>query len=184
VHEFVAELEATIHPPDFGPGEELDAFRRWDAGLPISEEHAQHLAGLTPRELEMLREMAKLHDEQDKRVRAEIAKYPEGYGWHKTVGGGLPFDWTDSELPRLRPQDWRQAREVRFVRVASPRTAKQRVRPVTRSREHRPGTTRRTASSSTTSGQDPSDPEPPRRRQLRHISFALTAFLRTIGVAR
>jgi phage portal protein BeeE len=46
---------------------------------------------------------------------------------------------------------------------------------------------RRTSSSSTTSGQDPSDPdsEPPRRRgQLRHISFALTAFLHAIGVSR
>src|SRR5829696_4985475 len=95
----------------------VSIYRRQRAGLQISEEHEQHLATLPAWQLEMFEDTARRLDEEDGRVRDEIARYPEGYGWHKTAGGGLPFDWTDSELTHLRPHDWKQARTVRFVRT-------------------------------------------------------------------
>jgi hypothetical protein len=152
-----------VERTDFAQGEELDIYRRQRAGKPISEEWEQHLAGLWPRELEILEEMARLWDvEHDERVRDEIARRPEGYGFHKSLGQ-LPFDWTDSELTHLRPRDWKQARTVRFVRT-SRRSVPKRSRPRIRSREHRPRVARRTSSSSTTSSSDPGDP--PRRRYV------------------
>jgi hypothetical protein len=57
--------------------------------------------------------------------------------------------------------------------------------PRHRARERRPGSTRRGAASSTSSGVDPgddSDSEPPRRRgQLRHISLPLAAEMRRLA---
>lgn len=152
----------------FATGEKLELYRRRRGGLPISDEHERHFAGLSPQKLEALEEMARQHDEQDKRVRDEIARYPDGYGWHKSVGGGLPFDWCDSELTHLRPRDWKQARQT-FVRTGRRSVPKQR-QPRARSREHRPRVARRTSSSSTTSGSDPGgdgpgEPPPPAERR-------------------
>jgi hypothetical protein len=51
-----------------------------------------------------------------------------------------------------------------------------------RSRERRPGTARRTSSSSITSGQDPSDPEPPSTGDgLHHVSIPLADELNRIA---
>jgi hypothetical protein len=79
---------------------------------------------------------------------------------------------------RVRTERLHNARRHR--RAPAPRP---RVVAVIRPRE------RRAAASSTTSGTDPgdsaSDSEPPSRRgDLRHVSFALTAFLQAIGGTR
>jgi len=148
------------------PGWELWLYRRRRRGGVLTVEENTHLDTLEPW-YPRFEQMAVEHDEQDQRIRAEIAKHSHGYPWHKGPGGGLPFDWSDSELPRLRPRDWTQIRHIRFHRVTSPRVPKQRIRPVSHSREHRPGATRRTASSSSTSGQDPSDPDEPPASERR-----------------
>lgn len=139
---------------DLDSVEELEIYRRRRAGIPIADEHERHFAGLWPRQLEMLEEMAGRWDvEHDERVRDEIARRPEGYGFHNSLGQ-LPFDWADSELTHLRPRDWKQARTVRFVRT-SRRSVPKQARPRVRSRERRPRVARRTSSSSATSGSDP-----------------------------
>jgi transcriptional regulator with XRE-family HTH domain len=53
-------------PPTLAPGEELEAYRRQRAGLPIGETLEQHLADRSPRELAMLDAMADMHDEPPK----------------------------------------------------------------------------------------------------------------------
>src|SRR4051794_6852456 len=112
----------------------------------------------------MFEEMAQEHDELDKRTRAEIAKYPHGFDWHKGPGGGLPLGWSDSELVDLRPHDWTVIRHVRFYRVPSPRGfgrgpgARRARRP---GHARRPSAKRRTGSSSSTSSADPGDDDGP-----------------------
>ncbi len=141
-------------------GTELSLFRRRVRGETLSQHEADWLDAQRPHQMNMLANMAALHDADDRQVWEEIARYPEGYAWHQTVGGGLPDDWRDAELPRLRPRDWTQARRIRF-RVASRRSPKLRGRHRTHGREHRPAAARRTAASSSTSSADPGDPEPP-----------------------
>jgi hypothetical protein len=146
-----------VERTDFAPGEELKIYRRRRAGKPIAPEYEQHFAALTPNQRDQFEQMAPLHDERDEKVREEIADHPEGYAWHKGPGGGLPFDWSDSELPRLRPRDWRQAEAIQFVSASSPRQQKVRgrARALGGGRTHRPGGGRRAASSSSTSSSDP-----------------------------
>src|SRR5687767_3261606 len=82
---------------------EFRYYRLRRACKPIPAAAAEHLDGLWPAELDQLEEAAVLQDEQDAQVRHEISKYPHGYAWHKGPGGGLPLDWSDSELAELRP---------------------------------------------------------------------------------
>ena len=135
---------------NFAPGEELTLYRRKRAGKQIAVKYRQHFAALPAWQLAWLERAAGQLDEQDKRIRAEIAQRREAYGWHKSLGQ-LPYDWSDAELTRLWPDDWRQVRTVRFVRTSRASAPKQ-PRPRVRSRERRP---RRTSSSSTTSSADP-----------------------------
>jgi hypothetical protein len=154
------------HPDPHAPGWELWLYRRRRAGRALTPEENAHLDKLEPN-YSQFEQMADQHDEQDQLVRDEIARYPHGYGWHKGPGGGLPFDWSDDELPRLRLCDWTVIRRVRYIRVASPRTVK-RPRSRVRSRVRRPvGPRRRTGSSSNTSSADPGDSDPePRKPRL------------------
>jgi hypothetical protein len=126
-------MDRPKHPRPHERGWELWLYRRRRRGdtLTVAEnEHLDRLAPWYPR----LEEMAKQHDEHDKLVRAEIAKYPHGYGWHNGRGQGLPFDWSDSELAHLRPHDWtvraRAGARVAPARLAAPiRELGRRFRP-------------------------------------------------------
>lgn len=131
---------------------EVDLYRHRRRGGHLKPYEHQWLNALWPDQILQMEEIAAGLDEQDEQVRDEIRRYPEGYGWHKGPGGGLPFDWHDSELATLRPSDWTVARHIRFVRTSR--------RATTPRRERRPGATRRTSSSSVTSSADPGDPLP------------------------
>lgn len=155
-------------------GQELSLYRRRRRGGSLTCYENEWLDALWPHQLDMLEDTSVQLDADDRRVRAEIAYYPEGYGWHKTVGGGLPDDWTDAELPRRRPRDWTRVRHVRFSRVGGRRRPNLRGHGRTRARERRPAGARRPAASSATSGSDPGDPdssEPPRLTLPRHPRY-------------
>lgn len=74
-------------------------------------------------------------------------------------------------------REQRHARRRFFAERARPRDVAV-ITPRARDRERRPARTRRTASSSTTSGSDPGDSEPPR---LRHVSEVLADELARIA---